>query len=705
MDLFSQEPTPADVARVDELISKIELWAHAYHVMDDPIVTDAVYDAHYRELESLERTFTQLVRPYSPTRRVMGEVAPWLKSVRHAVPMLSLKTETDFSKAGAFAFDARVRAELGVPDGAPDLSYSVECKYDGLAINLRYESGVLVSATTRGDGVEGEDVTHNVRTIRAVPLRLRFDGQRRQAPDVVEIRGEVCMPRHSFEEVNAKLVAAGKKPLVNPRNAAAGAVRQLDSTACADRKLTFLAYGLGEVSSDLGVRTQSGLLDLFESLGFSTGRCAALPEPHSVVVGGQGLAAWHAQVLNVRASLPFEIDGVVYKVDALDVQRQLGFVSREPRWALAHKFAAEEAVTTLRAIDIQIGRTGKATPVARLDPVFVGGVTVSNTTLSNVFDVRRKGVRVGDSVVVRRAGDVIPEIVARAPGARDRYLANFRMAAVCPTCASELVREKGEADYRCVGGALCADQLAGAISHFASRSGVFIDGLGDKLIDQLVEAGLVRSFADLYRLRHQDLAGLERMGERSAKKLIDAIHATKAVGPARLIAAVGIRHVGESTAKSLARAFGSMQAFIDATMEQLLAVDDVGEKTARVIFAYLKDERRMQALLELRALGFDFNASDAAPGSRGVQRFAGLTFVLTGTLPTLGRREAQALIEAAGGKVSSSVSRKTSYVVAGAEAGTKLDDAAKLGVPVIDEAGLQDMLLSPVPGQALGEEV
>lgn len=702
MDLFeqadAQERAAKSVsdseasARMDQLIVHLESWAHAYYVRSESVVPDAVYDAHFSELERLEHQWPGLVRPHSPTRRVMGEVAPWLAAVPHAVPMLSLKTETDFTAAGAQAFDERVRAELGLGPGDNEVEYSVEMKYDGAALNLRYEHGLLVRATTRGDGSAGEDVTHNARTIKNIPLRLLPLTGDIQIPDVIEIRGEVYMPIDAFRRVNIGLVEAGKKPLVNPRNAASGALRQLDSSVCAQRFLSFSAYGLGEVSPGLQVESQSALLHLFLMFRFSTGECDILPRGNSVVRGAAGLAEWHNKIGSIRSVLPYEIDGVVYKVNDLAIQKRLGFVSREPRWAVAHKYPAQEAVTTLRAIDIQIGRTGKATPVARLDPVFVGGVTVTNTTLSNIFDARRKGVRAGDSVIVRRAGDVIPEIAGRVPGERAAYAPNFRMPAACATCGSALVRERGEADYRCVGGILCSDQAAGAISHFASRSGVFIDGLGDKVIDQLVERGLVKSYADLYALTWQDLAGLERMGDKSAKKLIDALESSKTAPLHKLIAAIGIRHVGESTSKSLAKHFKSMDGFVTATKDQLLHVDEIGLKTAESILSYLQDQRNQDMLEALRVRGFNFGERADAQATNQGASLSGMTFVLTGTLPTLSRDEAGSLIEQAGGKVSGSVSKKTTYLVAGSEAGSKLSKAQELGVNILDEDGLKVLL-------------
>ncbi|MEO8123696.1 MAG: NAD-dependent DNA ligase LigA, partial [Burkholderiales bacterium] len=575
-------------ARVDALRAQLRHHAERYYVHDAPEIPDAEYDRLFQELQAIEAARPELLTPDSPTQRVIGRVLEGFAPVRHAVPMLSIRTETDTTPAGANAFDARVRRELELADEAPAIEYEAELKFDGLAINLRYERGVLVQAATRGDGETGEDVTQNIRTVRgrpgaggAIPLRLRGD-----APPLIEIRGEVFMRRDDFERMNERQREKGEKTFVNPRNAAAGAVRQLDPAIAAQRPLSFFAYGLGELEGWEQPATHSATLDAIAAFGVPV--CA----DRAVVRGADGLVAFHAEMGAKRDALPFDIDGVVYKVDSIVLQKRLGFVTREPRWAVAHKYPAQEQMTTLNAIEIQVGRTGKLTPVAKLEPVFVGGTTVSNATLHNLFELRRKGVRVGDTVIVRRAGDVIPEVVGRVPGPRPAYVPNFRMPRECPVCASRVLREKGGIEHRCTGGLYCAAQRKQAILHFAGRRAMDIEGLGDKLVDQLVDGGLIRTLPELYKLASDEgvakLAALDRMADKSAQNLVGALEKSKQTTLARFLYALGIRQVGEATAKDLARHFGVLDRIMDASTEQLLEVRDVGPIVAQSIRTFFE---------------------------------------------------------------------------------------------------------------------
>ena len=687
-DLFDQAPAApepsATARRAAELRALLHRHAHLYYVLDAPELPDAAYDEMFQELQALEEVDPALRTPDSPTQRVLGRVLDGFEPVRHAVPMLSIRTETDTTDTGARAFDARVRRELGWAEAEPPVDYAVELKFDGLALSLRYEQGVLVRAATRGDGETGEDVTQNIRTIGQVPLRL-LTAQGVQAPPVLEVRGEVYMRRDDFERLNERQRERGDKTFVNPRNAAAGAVRQFDPAIAAQRPLSFFAYGLGEIAGWAVPERHSQVLDALAALGLPV--CA----DRAVVQGADGLVAFHERIAAARDGLPFDIDGVVYKVDRLELQRQLGFVTREPRWAVAHKYPAQEQITRLNGIEIQVGRTGKLTPVAKLEPVFVGGTTVSNATMHNVFELRRKGVRVGDTVIVRRAGDVIPEVVGRVPGVRPGYVPNFHMPRQCPVCASEVLREKGAIDHRCSGGLFCAAQRKQALLHFAGRRAMDIEGLGDKLVDQLVDGGLVRTLPELYTLGLAKLSALDRMADKSAANLVAALERSKHTTLARFIYALGIRHVGEATARDLARHFGSIDRLMDASEPQLLEVPDVGPVVARSIHTFFLQPHHREIVEQLRACGIGWDehegAAQAAPGP-----LTGKTLVLTGTLPTLSRDEAKALIEAAGGKVAGSVSRKTDAVVAGAEAGSKLEKALSLGVTVLDEAGLRAWL-------------
>jgi DNA ligase (NAD+) len=682
--MTSPEPARRSAARAEQLRALLHHHAHRYYVLDAPEIPDAEYDRLFQELQALEAAHPELRTPDSPTQRVLGTVLEGLAPVRHAVPMLSIQTETDTSEAGAVAFDARVRRELELAADAPPVEYAAELKFDGLAINLRYEQGVLVLAATRGDGETGEDVTQNIRTIGQIPLRLMD-----LAPPVLEVRGEVYMRRDDFERLNEAQRAKGEKTYVNPRNTAAGAVRQLDPAVMASRPLSFFAYGLGEVRGWELPATHGALLDAFETAGLP------VSADRRVVHGAAGLLRFHRDIEARRDALPFDIDGVVYKVNVLELQRRLGFKTREPRWAVAHKYPAQEQATLLNDIEIQVGRTGKLTPVAKLEPVFVGGTTVSNATLHNLFELRRKGVRIGDRVIVRRAGDVIPEIVGRIPGARPRYVPNFRMPRACPVCGSRVLREKGSVEHRCTGGLVCAAQRKQALLHFAGRRAMDIEGLGDKLVDQLVDGGLVRTLPELYRLGVAKLAALERMADKSAANVVAALDKSKSTTLPRFLYALGIRHVGEATAKDLARHFGSLDRVMGASVERLLEVSDVGPVVAQSIRAFFEQPHNVEVVEQLRdpaGIGIHWPEHDGAAAERAPRPLAGKTLVLTGTLPTLTRDAAKELIEAAGGKVAGSVSKKTDYVIAGSEAGSKLDKARELGVAVLDEPGLRALI-------------
>ncbi|RCX07287.1 NAD-dependent DNA ligase LigA [Extensimonas vulgaris] len=678
--------------KIKELRERLERWARLYYVHDAPEVPDAEYDRAFQQLQALEAEFPDLVTPDSPTQRVLGEVKQGLEPVRHSVPMLSIRTETDTGPGAALAFDARVRRELGLGDADPPVEYVAEPKFDGLAMNLRYEQGRLVLAATRGDGEVGENVTHTIRTIRQIPLLLPAD-----VPPLLEVRGEVYMARADFEALNERQRARGGKTFMNPRNAAAGAVRQLDARIAAQRPLRFFAYGTGaltppeEGGPDFG--THYALLQTLKKWGFPVSEHVKLAH------GASELVAYHAAMGALRDQLPYDIDGVVYKVNRLDWQRRLGFVTREPRWAVAHKYPPQEVVTRVEGIDVQVGRTGKLTPVARLTPVLVGGVMVTNATLHNLFELRRKKVRVGDQVIVRRAGDVIPEVVGVVPQqvsaqARPRYVPNFRMPRQCPVCGSAVVREKGEVDYRCTGGLFCPAQRKQALLHFAQRRAMDIEGLGEKLVDQLVDGGIVQTVADLYRLDLATLASLDRMGEKSAQNLLNALEKSKHTSLPRFLFALGIRHVGEATAKDLARHFGSLDAIMNASVEQLCAVPDVGPVVAQSIHTFFAQPHNREVIAQLRACGITWPEGPPASAPAALP-LAGKTVVLTGTLPTLSREAAKDLLEAAGAKVSGSVSKKTDYVIAGADPGSKLTKAQELGVPVLDEAGLRALLAAP----------
>ena len=686
LDLFSDLPEPA--LTIEQQITQLreQLRAHnvAYYVNDAPTVSDAEYDALFRELEALEQAHPQFSSADSPTQRVGGAPLSQFAKVRHRVPMLSLANA--FSDAEVRAFDQRMQDELrsaGLLAEGQRVEYACEVKFDGLAINLRYEQGVLVQAATRGDGETGEDVTANVRTIRSIPLRL----QGKQYPEVLEVRGEVLMKRSDFERLNRTQADKGEKQFANPRNAAAGSLRQLDSRITASRKLSFFAYGLGEIEDASEVfQTESFAHIVAQLRDFGFPVFTAQP----LVSGAEGLLDFYAQTGARRNELPFDIDGVVYKVNDSAQQEALGFVSRSPRWAIAHKFPAQEMTTVVQDITVQVGRTGAITPVARLLPVEVGGVVVTNATLHNADEVARKDVRIGDTVVVRRAGDVIPEVVMSIIEKRPLDARVFIMPTQCPECASPIVREAGEAVARCTGGLICPAQLKQSLMHFASRKAVNIDGLGDKLIEQLVDVGLVKTPDDLYRLTVEQLAQLDRMAQKSAQNVFDAIQTSKETTLARFVYALGIRHVGEATAKSLAQHFRTLAAIRAAHAEELLMVADIGPVVAQAIVDFWADARHQSVTERLLQLGVHWDELPEQAVSDSA--FAGTTVVLTGTLPTLARDAAKELLETAGAKVAGSVSAKTDYVVAGESAGSKLDKANALGVRVIDEAQMLALL-------------
>ncbi len=646
---------------------------HAYYVLDQPLVPDAEYDRLYRELLDLEVQHPDWVTPDSLSQRVGGAPLKEFLEIKHSVPMLSLNNA--FEESELIGFDRRCREGLGLDR----VEYACELKFDGLAISLRYENGVLVQAATRGDGASGEDVTSNIRTIRAIPLRLLGPN----LPKVIEVRGEVFMHRTDFEKMNKIAAANGEKEFANPRNAAAGSLRQLDSKITAKRPLSFFAYGLGALEPSQWLPSTHGeLLNQYEALGLPVCR------ERRVVNSLDGLMTFYTEIAAKRQQLPYEIDGVVYKVNSFAEQAQLGYVSRAPRFAIAHKYPAQEEITTVLGIDVQVGRTGAITPVARLAPVLVGGVTVTNATLHNEDEVRRKDVRIGDTVVVRRAGDVIPEVVSVVLDRRPADAQIFLMPTRCPVCESHIERLSDEAVARCSGGLFCAAQRKQALLHFAQRRAMDIEGLGDKIVDQLVDLNLVRTPADLYRLGFTALVNMERMGEKSADNLLQSIVQSKKTTLARFIFGLGIRHVGESTAKDLAKHFGDIHVLMDAQMDELLMVNDVGPVVADSIMSFMSEPHNREVIEQLLVSGIEFQKEERTT----TVDLSGKTFVLTGTLPTLSRDQAKELLEAAGAKVAGSVSQKTSFVVAGSEAGSKLDKANELGIPVLDEAALLSML-------------
>jgi DNA ligase (NAD+) len=662
---------PASVQRrVARLRAEIDRHNHRYHVLDDPEVSDAEYDRLLTELRAVEADYPALVVPDSPTQRVGGAPVAAFAQVRHRIPMLSL--DNAFAREDVIAFDRKVRERL---ETEREITYACEPKLDGLAISLTYRKGLLEVAATRGDGSVGEDVTHNVRTIKSVPLRLA--GKSR--PGLLEVRGEVFMSIPGFREMNRVASEKGEKTFVNPRNAAAGSLRQLDPRLAASRPLEVFFYGASVIQGRKMPGRHSEVLAMLRELGLRTS-----PESR-VVEGVDGLIGYYDEIGRRRGKLRYQIDGVVYKVDALDLQRELGFVARAPRWALAHKFPADEEMTRVRAIEWQVGRTGALTPVARLDPVFVGGATVANATLHNFEELRRKDVRVGDTIVLRRAGDVIPEVVKVIEAKRPPDAPVVELPAKCPVCGSDVEREEGEAIARCTGALVCPAQLKESLRHFASRRAMDIEGLGSKLMDQLVEVGLVKDAAGLYRLEAAQLAELDRMGEKSAEKLARALEHSKTTTLSRFLFALGIRDVGEATAEALARHFRTLDALRAATTAEIEEVPDIGPITAAHVHAFLAEPRNSQVIDDLCKLGVRW-PEDAAPKARG-GKFVGKTFVLTGRLASMSRDEAGDVIREMGGSVSGSVSKKTDYVVVGDDAGTKLRKATELGLEILDEDG------------------
>lgn len=653
---------------------QIEQHNHSYYVLDQPTVSDAEYDRLFRTLQALELAFPELLRPDSPTQRVGGAPLAAFNEVRHATPMLSLNNA--FEQEEVEAFDRRVAEALG----SPLIEYATEPKYDGLAVSLVYENGLLVSGATRGDGTTGEDVTTNLRTVRSIPLRLHG----RHAPASLEVRGEVLMLKADFARLNERQAQLGEKIFANPRNAAAGSLRQLDPRITATRPLTFYAYGTDVAASGLYTR-HSETLDALTQWGFPVTR------ERRVVIGSAGVLAYFADIGARRSQLPFDIDGVVYKVNLLAAQNTLGFVSRAPRFALAHKFPAEEAETVVEAIEVQVGRTGALTPVARLAPVLVGGVTVTNATLHNEDEVRRKDVHIGDTVVVRRAGDVIPEVVRVVAEKRGADAQPFIMPLQCPVCGSDTSKAEDEVIARCTAGLYCPAQRKQALLHFASRRAIEIEGLGDKLVDQLVDRQLVHTPADLYRLTRETLAGLERMAEKSATNLLAAIEKSKQTTLARFIFALGIRTVGESTAQDLARYFGNIEAVMGADDTALQQVPDIGPVVAHSIAGFFGEPHNRSVVQGLLDAGVRFEQAAALALDTAGAAY-GKTFVLTGALPTLSRDAATQRIRDCGGKVTGSVSKKTDFVVCGADPGSKQVKAVELGIAILDEAGLLNLL-------------
>ena len=661
--------------RLHALRQELQRHNYLYYVLDRPEVSDSEYDRLLRELQALEAEHPDLVTPDSPSQRVGAAPAAEFGEVHHRVPMLSL--DNAFSEEDLQGFDRRVREKLD----QEEVEYTAEPKLDGLAISLRYEDGMLISGATRGDGATGEDVTQNVRTVRSIPLQLMGKGW----PAVLEVRGEVYMPKKGFDALNRELAKRGEKAYVNPRNTAAGSLRQLDPRITAQRPLEFYAYGLGEVKPDRLPKRHSEILEQLREWGVRVNR------ETRTVKGAAGCMAYYTGMGKKRDRLPYEIDGVVYKVDRLDWQQELGFVSRAPRWALAHKFPAQEEMTILKAVDFQVGRTGALTPTARLEPVFVGGVTVSNATLHNMDEVERKDIRIGDTVIVRRAGDVIPEVAEVVLARRPKGARKVHLPKTCPVCGSEVVRPEGEAVARCSGGLYCPAQRKELIRHFASRRAMDVEGLGDKIVDQLVETGAVHTPADLYKLTVAGLADMERMGEKSAQNLVDALEKSKTTTLPRFLLALGIPEVGEATALTLAQHFGALEALMEADEEALQEAPDVGPVVAAEIAAFFRQKHNCSVIAALRKAGVHWPAMPKRTADAN-QSLAGKVFVLTGTLAGMTRDEAKERIQSQGGKVSGSVSKKTDYVVVGSEAGSKLKEAERLGIALLDEAALLRLL-------------
>lgn len=672
MDL-PDNPIEAGI-RIEELTEKLNFWSHAYYTLDAPVVPDAEYDRSYRELEALEQKFPSLIRPDSPCQRVGDKPADGFESVKHRIPMLSLSNA--FEQSEVEAFERRIKELADLPSNE-SIVYSVDPKFDGLAISILYKNGIFTRAVTRGDGETGELVTSNVKTIRNLPMRLKGS----DFPAELEVRGEILMFKSDFVEMNAKQAKEGLKVFANPRNAAAGSIRQLDPKVAAKRPLRFFCYGaIVDRAQMARFQKHSAVMAWLRSLGLP------VSDLSNTVVGARGLMAFYNELGNRRPSLPFEIDGAVYKVDSLSLQDQLGFIARSPRFALAHKYPPDEVVTRLHDIEIQVGRTGSITPVAKLEPVIVGGVTVSSATLHNLDEIRRKDLRVGDQVIVRRAGDVIPEVLPLPANVRASDAPLFQMPTVCPVCGSKVHRAEGEAAYRCTGGLVCRAQLTQAIIHFASRKALDIEGMGDKWVEIMVDQGWLKSPADLFDLDFKRLISLERMGEKSAQNLLDAIARSKDTSFARFIYALGIRQVGEATARDLATHFKTLERLLAVSFDDLLDVQDVGPVVAQSILEFFAEPANQSVIDRLVAHGVRWPSIEQSIEQDETHPFFGKTFVITGTLKGYSRDEASAIIVGKGGKVTGSVSKKTDFLLAGGAAGSKLEKAEKLGVKVLSES-------------------
>ena len=661
--------------KIQELIEKISAFDYQYYVLDNPSISDFEYDTIFRSLVDLENANPELIRSDSPSQRVGGTALASFESVIHRQAMLSLNNA--FEEAELMAFDKRIKDDIGIDE----LEYAVEPKFDGLAITLTYEDGIFVQGATRGDGYTGENVTHNLKTIRSIPTKLNHINP----PKILEVRGEVLMLKKDFELLNQKQESLGEKKFANPRNAAAGSLRQLDPRITATRPLTFFSYGLGISEPNLNLKTHTETIQLLKKFNLP------ISDLSTSVKGVKGLQGFYDKVLKLRDSLAYDIDGVVYKVNSFNYQNELGFVSRAPRWAIAHKFPAEEAVTEILDINVQVGRTGAITPVARLKPVFVGGVTVTNATLHNEDEMIRKDVHIGDIVSVRRAGDVIPEIVRVLLDKRPKTITKFKMPTECPECSSPLVRIDDEAIIRCSGGLICPAQQKQSIIHFASRKAMDIEGLGDKSVEQLVTVGLIHGLPDIFKLELQQLVSLDRMAEKSGQNLLDAIEKSKLTSLPRFIYALGIRNVGESTAKDLAGFYGDLNEIMKQTEESLQLVPDIGPTVAKSISDFFMQTKNREVIKSLIELGVHWPKYDIKKSASGI--FATKTFVLTGTLPSMSRDDAKSIIEMNGGKVAGSVSKKTDYVVAGSDAGSKLATAQELGVKIISQEELLKLII------------
>lgn len=661
--------------KIQELIEKISTFDYQYYVLDNPSISDFEYDKIFRTLVDLENENPELIRPDSPSQRVGGKALDAFESVIHRQAMLSLNNAFDDDEL--IAFDKRIKDDIGIDE----VEYAVEPKFDGLAITLTYENGIFVQGATRGDGYTGENVTHNLKTIRSIPTKLNYI----HPPKLLEVRGEVLMLKKDFELLNQKQESLGEKQFANPRNAAAGSLRQLDPRITATRPLTFFSYGLGVCEPNLNLKTHTQTIQLLKQFNLP------ISDLSTSVKGVKGLQSFYDKVSKLRNALAYDIDGVVYKVNSFNYQNELGFVSRAPRWAIAHKFPAEEALTEILDINVQVGRTGAITPVARLKPVFVGGVTVTNATLHNEDEMTRKDVHIGDIVSVRRAGDVIPEIVRVLINKRPKTIKKFRMPTECPECGSALVRIDDEAIIRCSGGLVCPAQQKQSIIHFASRKAMDIEGLGDKSVEQLVTVGLIHELPDIFKLKLEQLINLDRMAEKSSRNLLDAIEKSKSTSLPRFIYALGIRNVGESTAKDLAGFYGDLDEIMKQTEESLQIVPDIGPTVAKSISDFFRQTKSREVINSLIGLGVHWPKYDIKKSSSGI--FATKTFVLTGTLPSMSREEAKSIIEMNGGKVVGSVSKKTDYVVAGSDAGSKLTTAQELGLKIISQQELLKLII------------